>query len=121
MLEAIEEYLCSHCDFVIPGTHRPWPDWQHCANWTSGDWVRFQVHKEKILAAAKLHDFSSMGAVTNAIAAASAHISLLPMPRQAEVSLWCQELVDEMRCGMENSLQELCAGSFYTPTGRAKP
>lgn len=26
ILEAIEEYLCSHCDLVTPGTCRPWPD-----------------------------------------------------------------------------------------------
>lgn len=118
ILEAIEEYLCSHCDLVNPGTRRPWPDWQHCGSWTSGDWVRFQIHKEKILAAAKLHDFSTMGTVTNAIAAASAHISLLPVPRQAEVALWCQELVDELCTHMEASLQELYAGTLYTPAGR---
>ena len=121
ILEAIEEYLCSHCDLVAPGTRRPWPDWQHCGSWTSGDWVRFQIHKEKILAAAKLHTFSTMGTVTNAIAAASAHISLLPLPRRAEVALWCQELVDELYCGMESSLQELCAESSYTSADRAAP
>lgn len=121
ILEAIEEYLCSRCDLVPPGTRRPWPDWQHCNSWTSGDWVRFQIHKEKILAAAKLHTFSTMGMVTNAIAAASAHISLLPLPRRAEVALWCQELVDELHCGMESSLQELCAESSYTSADRAAP
>lgn len=115
-LEAIEEYLCSRCDLVAPGTHRPWPDWQRCDRWTSGDWVRFQIHKEKILAVAKLHDYSSMGTVTDAIAAASAHISLLPVPRRAEVTLWCQELADELFCGIENGLQELRAESPYTPS-----
>ena len=120
-LEAIEQYLCSRCDLVAPGTHRPWPDWQHCDSWTSGDWVRFQIHKEKILAAAKLHDFTAMGTVTNAIAAASAHISLLPVPRRAEVALWCQELVDELYCGMESGLQALCAESPYTSADRVAP
>lgn len=100
------------------GTRRPWPDWQHCANWTSGDWVRFQIYKEKILAAAKLHDFFAMGTVTNTIAAASAHMSLLPVPRQAEIALWCKQLADELCTHMEANLQELCAGTLYTPDGR---
>ena len=117
ILEAIEEYLCSHCDLVAPGTRRPWPDWQHCASWTSGDWVRLQVYKEKILAVAKLHDFSAMGTVTNAIAAAGAHISLLSLPRRAEVALWCRELVDEL-CA---TLQKSCAGTPYAPTDGACP
>ena len=117
ILEAIEEYLYSRCDLVPPGTRRPWPDWQHCGSWTSGDWVRFQIHKEKILAAAKLHTFSTIGTVTNAIAAASAHISLLPLPRRAEVALWCQELVDEL-CA---TLQKSYAGTMYAPTDGACP
>ena len=117
ILEAIEEYLCSRCDLVPPGTRRPWPDWQHCASWTSGNWVRFQVYKEKILAVAKLHDFSAMGTVTNAIAAASANISLLSLPRRAEVALWCQELVDELCV----TLQKSYAGTPYAPTDGACP
>lgn len=100
------------------GTRRPWPDWQRCDRWKSGDWVRFQIYKEKILAAAKLDDFSTLGTVTNAIAAASAHISLLPVPRQAEIALWCKQLTDELCTHMETNLQELCAGTLYTPAGR---
>lgn len=41
------------------------------------------------------------------------------MTRQVEVALWCSDLVDELYCGMENGLQEICSGSLYTPAGRA--
>ena len=117
ILEAMEGY-CSSLEGLAPGTRRPFPDWARCVSWTSGDWVRFQVHKEKILAAAKLHDFSAVGTVTNTIAAASAHMSLLPVPRQAEIALWCKQLADELCTHMDANLQGLCAGTLYTPAGQ---
>lgn len=100
------------------GVRRPYPDWEHWASWSDDDWIKFEIYKKKMLAAAAC-DFFAMGSVTNAIAAAKEHMSVLPMPRQVEVALWCSDLVDELYCGMENGLQELCSGSLYTPAGRA--
>lgn len=105
MIEAIEDYFSERYDGVAPGTRRPVPDWARCSNWTSVDWIRLQVHKEKIMVVAEMHDLSTMHVVLDAIAAAKAHMSLPSLARKAEITLWIKNLIDELRTGMEEGLQ----------------
>ena len=118
-LYTIMKDFYDRCDETeTKGVRRPYPDWEHWAQWTDDDWIKFEIYKKKILAAAS-YDFFTMSAATDALAAAKAHINILPIARQVEVALWCSDLVDELYANMENNLQQICAGSLYTPAGRA--
>lgn len=99
------------------GTRRPFPDWEHVDSWTQGDWIKLQTYKSKMLAAAG-HDFFAMGSVTNALAAAKDAMPRVPLPRQVELAMWAEELVDLLISGMESSLREMCAGSLHSHQGR---
>lgn len=118
-LYTIMKDFYDRCDEAeTKGVRRPYPDWEHWASWSDDDWIKFEIYKKKILAAAS-HDFFTMSAATDALAAAKEHMGVLPIARQVEVALWCSDLVDELYANMENNLQQICAGSLYTPAGRA--
>lgn len=99
------------------GTRQPFPDWQHIDHWTQTDWLKLQVYKDKVLAAAE-HDFFAMGAVTNVLAAAKDAMNRIPLPRQVELAMWATEIVDRLMFSLEDSLQTMCAGSLHSHEGR---
>ena len=99
------------------GTRTPFPDWDHIDGWTQGDWVKLQIYKDKMLAAAGC-DFFAMGSVTNALAAAKGAMCRVPLPRQVELAMWATEIVDRLMFSLEDNLQEMCAGSLHSHEGR---
>lgn len=99
------------------GTRRPFPDWQHIDKWTQEDWIRLQIFKDKILAAAD-HGFLAVGSVANVLAAAKDAMHHIPLTRQVELALWAEEIVDRLIFSLEDSLGEMCAGSLHSHQGR---
>lgn len=99
------------------GTRTSFPDWDHIDGWTQGDWVKLQIYKDKMLAAAGC-DFFAMGSVTNALAAAKGAMCRVPLPRQVELAMWATEIVDRLMFSLEDNLQEMCAGSLHSHEGR---
>lgn len=108
VIDEVREAFCSHCNGAEPDSdRRPFPDWANIDNWTSRDWVRFQIWKEKVLAVALMHRVDYAHIVTDAIAAIEDNISRFPAARQTEASAWCQALVDELHTGLEAGLDRL--------------
>lgn len=106
--DIIQESFCSSCCSTDPGhDRRPFPDWANIGNWTSRDWVRFGVWKEKVLAVALMRRVDLAYIVTDAIAAIKANIDKFPEARQAEACAWCQTLVDELHTSLEASLDQV--------------
>lgn len=99
------------------GTRRPFPDWQHIDKWTQEDWIKLQTFKDKILAASD-HGFLAIGSVANVLAAAKDAMHHIPLPRQVELALWAEEIVDRLIFSLEDSLGEMCAGSLHSHQGR---
>ena len=99
------------------GTRRPFPDWEHIAFWSQSDWVKLQIYKEKILAAAEA-GFMGVSSVAGVLAAAKGAMAGIPLPRQVELGLWAQEVVDGLMFSMEDDLQKMLAGSLHSHAGR---
>lgn len=106
VLNAIQESFCPRCD-GDGADRRPFPDWENCDKWTSRDWVRFSIWKEKVLAVALMHRVDHTHIVTDAIASIEDNISRFPAARQTEASAWCQALVNELHTGLEAGLDRL--------------
>ena len=116
VMDEVRETFCSHCSGAEPDPdRRPFPDWENCDKWTSRDWVRFQIYKEKILAVALMKNIDYVYVVSNAIAAARFYMHKLPEVRRAEVIGWCQTLVDELHVCLETGLQQACDDSLRHP------
>ena len=99
------------------GTRRPWPDWQHIDTWTATDWLKLQVYKDKVLAAAE-SGFMGISSVAGVLAAAKGAMIRVPLPRQVELCMWATEVVDCLMFGLEDDLQEMYAGSLHSHEGR---
>lgn len=99
------------------GTRRPWPDWERIDKWTQDDWLKLQIFKDKMLAAAE-HGFLSVSHVAGVLAAAKDSMCRIPLPRQVELAIWATEIVDGLIVGLEDDLQEMCAGSLHSHAGR---
>lgn len=99
------------------GTRRPWPDWDHIDTWTATDWLKLQVYKDKVLAAAE-SGFMGISSVAGVLAAAKGAMIRVPLPRQVELCMWATEVVDRLMFGLEDDLQEMCAGSLHSHEGR---
>lgn len=99
------------------GTRRPWPDWDHISGWTATDWLKLQVYKDKVLAAAEA-GFSGVSSVAGILAAAKGAMTRVPLPRQVELCMWTTEVVDCLIFSMEDDLQKMCAGSLHSHEGR---
>lgn len=98
-------------------TRRPFPDWEHISDWTATDWLKLQVYKDKIMAAAE-SGFMGVSAVAGVLAAAKEAMNMIPLPRQVELGLWTQEVVDGLMFSMEDDLQKMLAGSLHSHAGR---
>lgn len=99
------------------GTRRPWPDWDHISDWTQCDWVKLYRYKDKMLAAAG-HDFSTMGPAVDALAAAKGAVNRVPLPKQVELCMWAADVADGLIFGIEDNLEQMCAGSLHSHQGR---
>lgn len=99
------------------GCRRPWPDWECIDKWTQSDWLKLQTFKDKMIAASE-HGFLSVSHVGGILAAAKDAMCRIPLPRQVELALWATEIVDGLIVGLEDDLQEMCAGSLYSHAGR---
>lgn len=99
------------------GTRRPWPDWDHIDTWTATDWLKLQVYKDKVLAAAE-SGFMGISSVAGVLAAAKGAMLRVPLPRQVELCMWATEVVDCLMFGLEDDLQEMYAGSLHSHEGR---
>lgn len=95
------------CEGEWEADRQPFPDWATVENWTSGDWLQFQIWKEKILAVALLHNIDHAHVITDAIARIEDNISRFPMARRAEAGVWCRTLADELYVGVEAGLDQV--------------
>ena len=100
------------------GTRRPYPDYEHWANWTETEWINFGRYQKKVLAASTC-EFSTMSLAISSLAAIKANMGTLPLERQVEVSIWASDVVDQLTTGLESQLHDLCRYSLYTKEGRA--
>lgn len=99
------------------GTRTPFPDWDHISDWTATDWLKLQTYKDKVLAAAE-SGFMGISSVAGILAAAKGAMIRVPLPRQVELCMWATEVVDRLMFGLEDDLQEMCAGSLHSHEGR---
>ena len=99
------------------GTRTPFPDWQHIQSWTPTDWLKLQVYKDKVIAAAE-SGFMGISSVAGVLAAAKGAIYGISLPRQVELCCWATEVVDCLMFSLEDDLQKMCAGSLHSHEGR---
>lgn len=99
------------------GTMRPFPVFEHWAQWTAGDWGHFEQYRKKVMAAAT-YQFGTMCFATNALAAIKNSIGTLPLDRQVEIAIWASDVVDCLTTTLETELFEICRSNLYTRRGR---
>lgn len=99
------------------GTRIPFPDWEHIDSWTQSDWIKLQIYKDKVLAAAEC-GFMGISSVAGVLAATKEAMNMIPLPRQVELGMWAEEIVDGLMFSMEDDLQKMLAGSLHSHQGR---
>lgn len=104
-------------EFDSTGTRTPFPDWEHIDSWTQSDWIKLQIYKDKVLAAAEC-GFMGISSVAGVLAATKEAINMIPLPRQVELGMWAEEIVDGLMFSMEDDLQKMLAGSLHSHQGR---
>lgn len=113
----LEELYGTDGESGSTGTRTPFPDWQHIQSWTPTDWLKLQVYKDKVIAAAE-SGFIGISSVAGVLAAAKGAMYEISLPRQVELCCWATEVVDCLMFSLEDDLQKMCAGSLHSHQGR---